>query len=185
MVLLARQIRIQLRRSTALARGTTERWRRATGACGLDSVRLALVGAALLIAGCGEQWPSEQVGANDVRQQSGDVRQQTGEELDAAAQLAQQERIDFQRAAQEELDELKAELDALKREADSADGAAREKLQREVQLLEEKWNVAEAKLAALRAEGAQAWAAMQQQVLIALADLKESYQELRRELAQG
>ena len=80
---------------------------------------------------------------------------------------------------------MKAELEALKREADSAQGAAREKLQRQVQLLDEKWNAAEAKLAALRAQSEQTWAAMQEQVLVALADLKESYRELRRELAQS
>ena len=43
----------------------------------------------------------------------------------------------------------------------------------------------EAKLAALRAQTAQAWAAMQEQVVVALVDLKQSYQEIRREMAQS
>ena len=57
-------------------------------------VAAALLAAALLSSGCGEQAPPERVTANDVKQQ-------TGEALDAAAQLARQERNDFQRAAQE------------------------------------------------------------------------------------
>jgi hypothetical protein len=137
-----------------------------------------LLAAALFSAGCGEQAPSERVTANDVKQQ-------TAEALAGAAQLAQQEKNDFQRAVQEELDEMKVELDALRRETDAAQGKARQELQQQVQLLEEKWSVAEAKLAALRTQSAQAWAAMEEQVLVALADLKESYQELRRQMMQG
>ncbi len=161
---------------TASAREIAGRRRRTS--VGFAIVAGGLLGAALLSAGCGEQGPPERVSASDVKRQ-------TGEALDAAAQLAQQERNDFQRAAQEELEEMKAELDTLKREADSAQGAARQKLQRQVHLLEEKWSVAEAKLAALRAESQQAWAAMQEQVQVALVDLKESYQEIRREMAQS
>lgn len=148
------------------------------------SVRLrvagaALLGAALLGVGCGEQTPSEsRVSANDVRQQ-------TEEALDVTAQLAQQEKNDFQQAAQQELDDLKAELDALKREAESAQGAAKQTLQKQVQLLEEKWRAAEATLTALRAESAETWAGMKEQVLAALADLKQSYRELRREMTQS
>jgi parvulin-like peptidyl-prolyl isomerase len=157
-------------------RGITGRTER-TG-IGFGIARVALLGAALLAAGCSDQAPPDRVTANEVKQQ-------TDEALDAAAQLAQQERNDFQQAAQQELDEIKSELHALKREADSAQGTAREKLQRQVQLLEEKWNAAEAKLAALRAEGAQTWDAMKEQVLVALADLKKSYQEVRREITEG
>jgi hypothetical protein len=139
----------------------------------------ALLGASLLGMGCGQQTPPEErVSANDVGQQ-------TGAAPDSAAQLAQQERSDFQQAAQQELDEIKTELEALKREASSAQGAAKQKLQGQVQLLEEKWNTADAKLAALRVESAQAWAAMKEQVLAALTDLKHSYQEVRRDMTQS
>jgi DNA repair exonuclease SbcCD ATPase subunit len=145
---------------------------------GLRVAGAALLGASLLAVGCGQQTPPEE------RVTVNDVKQQTGEVLDSAAQLAQ-ERSDFQQATQQELDEIKTELEALKREADSAQGAARQKLQRQVQELEEKWNTADAKLAALRAEGAQAWAAMKEQVLAALTDLKQSYQEVRRDMTQS
>ena len=168
MVLTAREIGRQPRRSQLLGRPVAGRF----------TLGAALLAATLLSAGCGDQAPPERVTSNDVKQQ-------TGAALDAAAQLAQQEKNDFQRAAQEELDEMKAELDALRREADAAHGAARQELQQQVRLLEEKWSVAEAKLAALRTQSAQAWAAMQEQVLVALTDLKESYQELRRQMMQG
>lgn len=46
-------------------------------------------------------------------------------------------------------------------------------------------SASEAKLAALREQTARAWAPVQEQVLVALADLKESHQELRREIAQS
>jgi hypothetical protein len=146
---------------------------------GLRVAGVALLGAALLAAGCGEQTPSES------RMSANDVRQQTEEALDATAQLAQQEKNDFQQAAQRELDDIRAELDALKREAESATGAAKQTLQQQVQLLEEKWHAAEAKLTALRVESAETWAGMKEQVLAALADLKQTYQEVRRELTQS
>jgi hypothetical protein len=40
-------------------------------------------------------------------------------------------------------------------------------------------------VAALRAQSAEAWADMKQQVLAALADLKASYQEVRRDMAEA
>jgi hypothetical protein len=146
---------------------------------GLRVAGVALLGAALLAVGCGEQTP------NESRVSADDVKQQTEEALDTTAQLAQQEKDDFQQAAQRELDDIRAEMDALKREAESAQGAAKQTLQKQVQLLDEKWHAAEAKLAALRAESAQTWAGMKEQVLAALADLRQTYQELRRELTQS
>jgi hypothetical protein len=114
-----------------------------------------------------------------------DVKKETGEALDTAAQFAQQEKAEFLLATREEMDEIKADLAALKRDAAAAQGAAKQKLERQVAELEEKWNAADAMVAALRAESAEAWADMKQQVLAALADLKASYQEVRRDMAQG
>jgi hypothetical protein len=146
---------------------------------GLRVAGAALLGAALLAAGCGERTSSEsRVSANDVKQQA-------EEALDVTAQLAQQEKNDFQQAAQQELDQIKAELEALKRDAESAQGATKQRLQQQLQLLEKKWRAAEAELSALRAESARTWADMKEQVLAALADLKQSYQELRREMTQS
>jgi len=146
---------------------------------GLRVAGVALLGAAWLAVGCGEQTASES------RVSADDVKQQTEEALDITAQLAQQEKNDFQQAAQRELDDIRAALDALKREAESAQGAAKQTLQKQVQLLEDKWRAAEATLTALRAESAETWAGMKEQVLAALADLKQSYQQLRREMTQS
>jgi gas vesicle protein len=176
MLALVTKIRMQHARTTATDREVGAQNR--TGV-GLRVAGAALLGAALLAVGCGEQTPSEgRVSANDLKQQ-------TEEALDVTAQLAQQEKNDFQQAAQQELDDIKAELDALKHEAQSARGAAKQALQKQVQLLEEKWRAAEATLTALRMESAQTWAGMKEQVLAALADLRQSYQELRREMAQS
>ena len=152
---------------------------------GCNSVGWRIVGGVLLSAslftlGCGNDQLPAQSGAT-----ASDVKQQTGEALDAGARLAQQEKNEFLKASRQEMDEMKAELDALKREANAARGPAKEKLDQQVHELEEKWNAADAKVAALRAESAEAWAEMKQQVLAALADLKESYQEVRREMTKG
>jgi hypothetical protein len=145
----------------------------------LRAAGAALLGATLLAIGCGEQTSSEsRVSANDAKQEA-------EEALDVTAQLAQQEKNDFQQAAQEELDQIKAELEALKRDAESAQGAVKQNLQQQVQLLEEKWRAVDAKLSALRAESARTWVDMREQVLAALADLRQSYQDLRREMTQS
>ncbi len=147
---------------------------------GLRIVCAALLGASLLALGCGEQQSPPQTSMS-----ADDVKKETGEALDAAAQLAQQEKDEFLLATREEMDEIKADVATLKQEAAAAQGEAKQKLERQVAELEEKWNAADAMVAALRAESAEAWADMKQQVLAALADLKASYQEVRRDMAEG
>ena len=155
---LATKIRMQRAPSTNSRSEVVEVAERREGtSLGLRMAGAALVGASLLALGCGQQTPPEE------RVTASDVKQQTGTAVDSAAQLAEQERSDFQKATQQELDEIKVELEGLKREAGAAQGATKQKLQQQVQELEEKWNTADAKLAALRAEGAQAWAAMKEQ----------------------
>jgi hypothetical protein len=139
-----------------------------------------LLGATLFALGCGSDQPPAAGGTA-----GSDVTQQAEQGLDSSTRLAQQEKNDFVRATQQEMDEIKTDLDALKQKADSAQGAAKDKLDDQVRALEEKWNAADAKLAALRAEGVDTWADMKQQVLAALTDLKASYQEMRRHMTQS
>ena len=140
------------------------------------SVSFAVVGAALLkrrcIRGCGERAARAHVPMGDSTDQRA-ARRPAARQGAAISARGPGARRDEGRAGRPQA------------EADSAQGAARQKLQGQVRLLEEKWSVAEAKLAALRAQTAQAWAAMQEQVVVALVDLKQSYQEIRREMAQS
>ena len=152
----------------------------AAAAAGLRLIGGAMLGATLFALGCGnDQSPADGGAAGN------EVRPNAGQALDSATQLAQQEKNDFVRATQQEMDEIKADLDSLKQKADSAQGAAKDKLDSQVRALEEKWNAADAKLAALRAEGVDTWGDMRQQVLAALSDLKASYQEVRRQMTQS
>jgi chromosome segregation ATPase len=147
---------------------------------GLRLFGAALLGASLLAVGCDNtQTPTESAVTTE------DVAKETGEAADTVARLAEQERNEFLQASRLEMEEIKADLEALKREAAAAQGEAKQKLDRQVAELEEKWNAADAKVAALRAETSEAWTEMKQEVLAALTDLKASYQEVRREMMRS
>jgi len=145
-------------------------WRAASG---------VLLAASLFALGCNEaQTPQSGVTA-------GDVEKETGEALDVTAQLAKQERDEFIRATEQELAQLKSDLEALKQQAQAAQGKAKTRLDQQVSVLEEKWHAANAKMSALREKSAEAWQDLKLEVLAAVADLKESYQEVRRAMSQG
>jgi hypothetical protein len=109
---------------------------------------------------------------------SNEVTRHAGE---AAARLAGKEKNEFLQASRQQMDEIKSDLAALKREAHAAQGAAKEKLERRIAELDQKRNAADAKMAALRAEASEAWVQKKQEVVAALADLKASCLEIRRE----
>jgi len=151
----------------------------AFASAGWRTAFVLLAGAALLAAGCTqEQSPQGAV-------TPGEVQQEAAEATDAAARLAQQEKNEFLRAAEQEMSRLKSDLEVLKQQAQAARGKTRVTLDAQIALLEEKWNAAQAKVEALRAQSAEAWQDMKQEVVAALTDLRESYQEVRRSLSQG
>jgi DNA anti-recombination protein RmuC len=150
------------------------------GSSGWSDIARRIGGSALLVAalfalGCGNDQPPPRADAT-----ASDAKQPAGEAPAAAARIAQQEKSEFLQATQQEMEQIKLDLAALKRDAELSHGAAKQKLERQVRDLEEKWDALEAQVAALREQSAETWTDMRQQVLAALADLKQSYLEVRR-----
>lgn len=146
----------------------------------LHTVSSVLLAATLFALGCSDEQATSQGGVS-----AADVKSETAQALDTAGNFAQQQKEEFLRATAQEMDRLKTDLDELGRESQSASDETREKLAQQVHALEEKWNAADAKMAALRSQTGEGFDALKQELVAAVTDLRESYQEVRRSLSQG
>jgi DNA anti-recombination protein RmuC len=139
-----------------------------------------LLGTSLAAFGCSkeEQASSTRVSAEDVRK---DTRQAVG----TTTQFIEQEKDDFVRAAQHELDQLKDQLARLKSQAQSATGEARDKLDAQTAQLEPQLQAAEEKLAELKAASAEKWREAKEVLARQLDRLKQSLDQEPQERKAG
>lgn len=128
---------------------------------------LMLVGLSVSFAACQKREPAK-VTAEEVREKAAQA-------AGAATDYAKQEKEDYIGKVQKEMDELEAELDALKTEARKTTAKAKAKLDGEIKVSEDKWKTAERKFTELKSTGADAWESMKAGVDKAMDDLKQSF----------
>jgi hypothetical protein len=139
-----------------------------------------LLGTSLAAFGCSkeEQASSSRVSAEAVRK---DTRQAVG----TATQFIEQEKDEFVRAAQHEIDQLKDALARLKIQAKSATGEARDKLDAQAARIEPQLQAAEARLAELKAASAEKWRETKEVLARQLDQLKQSFDQEQHERKAG
>lgn len=139
-----------------------------------------LLGTSLAAFGC-----SKEEQANSSRVSAEDVRKDTRQAVDTTAQFIEQEKDEFVRAAQRELEQLRDRLAMLKSQAQSATGEARDKLDAQAAQLEQQWQAAEAKLAELKAASAEEWRETKEVLAQQIDRLKQSFDQQPQERKAG
>ena len=109
------------------------------------------------------------------------VQHKVAQAADSAATYAEQERDQYARKAQAEIDELRAEIDRLGVKARTARDDVKAKLDTDIAALDRKRNGAERKLTDLKSAGASAWKHLKAGMDSALEDLKQSFANAKKE----
>lgn len=125
-----------------------------------------VMGLCLLVVGCKKEEPPK-VTAKEVEKK-------VAEAAGAAAEYANQEKDEYVTHAQKAIDEAKAEIAELKVAAEKAGAGAKKKLQRQVNAMEGRWELAERKLSELKSASGGAWKDLKSGVDSAVEDLKRS-----------
>jgi chromosome segregation ATPase len=100
-----------------------------------------------LAAGCGEEQQAPPAQSPQTQ----------GAAPAPAQQEPAQEKEQYTKAVQKELDEIKLDIEALKSQATAASVESKEKLKQEVSTLEQKWEVAEKQFDDLKEASGDAW----------------------------
>lgn len=127
------------------------------------------VAASLTAFGCSKEVPPAKPEAS-----AADVRQEATEAAGPAAQSAEQEKDQYIRDAQQELDRMKERVASLNSQAKAATGEAKAKLDAQVADLQAQWLVLDARLADLKRATAEKWQ-----------EAKASFNEQMREMKQS
>lgn len=139
-----------------------------------------LLGTSLAVFGCSKE---EHPAKTDVT--AADVRQQAKEAAGTAAQYVAQEKEEFVRASQQQLDRLKDQLASLNSQALAASGEAKIKLGAQIGKLDAQLKAVEAKLAALQAAGTEQWQEAKASFTTEMQELKQSFEENEKQRKQG
>jgi hypothetical protein len=136
----------------------------------LLTLSAVMIGLTFILSACekGEEKTPPKVSSQDVKKEA-------QEAAGTAAQYAKQERDEFVKNAQKELDALGARVDEFKKQAQEATGDAKTKLDQQLKNLQEEQQVAEKKLADLKAASGNAWEDMKAGVEAAINHLKQSF----------
>jgi len=135
---------------------------------------LPLVGLALLVAGCQPASPEAQHKRDEARRKS-------QEAAEATTAALRQEKEDYRRRIQKDLDELDAQLAQWKARAARATADGKTKLQKRVEELQAKRDRVKVRLDDLGADSKSAWAEVRKGLDQAVGDLKDAFARARDE----
>lgn len=110
-----------------------------------------------------------------------DVKHDAAQAADSAATYAEQERDEYIRQAQKEIDELRAGIDQLGVKARAARDDAKVRLEADIKTLDKKWDTTESKLGDVKAANARAWEKLKSGMDSAIKDLKQSLARAKKE----
>jgi hypothetical protein len=131
--------------------------------------------AAISLLGCEKRAPEPQpVTANDVTQQMSEAK-------NAAIDYAARRKQDYVDTARREMDQLKLKLDQVRTRAAEAGTTAKATLNRQTELLDEKWKNAERKLSELKSAGNDRWQHFKGGVEESIGDLKRLFSRAETE----
>ena len=140
----------------------------------MKKITLPILLAVLLFsAACSEP---NQLGQEQTEASAEDVRREAMEALETAATYTQEQKQKYQEEIQTQLDELDKQLDELRPLAESATESAKIELNKQIEMLKQKREVAEQRLEKLTSSKDEGWAKVKGGLDKTMADLQKSYE---------
>jgi TolA-binding protein len=134
--------------------------------------------AGLFAAGGCEQKPADRTPGKVTPQ---DVRRDAGRAVDTAAEYAQQNKEEYQKKLETQLNELDAKIAKLREKGRDLNDEAKVKWDRKLAELEKKQNAARAKLDEVGHSSAEAWKDVQKGAASAWDELDKAFREASKE----
>lgn len=113
---------------------------------------------------------------------SGTIVNEAREAIGATVRYTTQQKEALQRKAQEELEAIQKQMEALQGKADKASASARTELQQSIHVLEEKKGAVRKQLDGLKSASDAKWNEMKAGVHTTIEEMNQSYQRLRFKL---
>lgn len=141
----------------------------------LFAIAVALTAGLSLLSGCEKaEAPLPKIGTTEPPPPQAEVKP---ENASGTAAASQSERESTLRMARQEIDQLKAKVDALRVKAQDASAAMKEGLTMDIQGFDQELKELEAKLSALKDAGASAWQDMKASFAASIDKLKGSVEK--------
>jgi len=114
---------------------------------------------------------------------SSDVKKEFGEAFQSLKDYTYEQREEYFRKANEELDQLDASIDALKKDIETKSDEMKKSLENRLEKLKERQSAAKERLRKMMGSSENAWKEMKEGMQQALDDLKKGYEDAMAELS--